>query len=123
MQLNDTHPTMAVPELMRILLDDSKSAGDFKKLCAASGAEVLDRIELFPLKRHADLLHRHIGLCIKIRNLADAAFGSSKDRLSRHQPNPAKGAVEFHEHVRFVKRMAQCFHAEARSLVIHVAGS
>jgi starch phosphorylase len=27
-QLNDTHPSMAVPELMRILLDDAKLGWD-----------------------------------------------------------------------------------------------
>src|SRR5205823_6945852 len=71
-QLNDTHPAMAVPELMRILLDDAKlgwdAAWDLTKRTLAYTNHTLlpEALERWPLHWFAAMLPRHLEIIFEI---------------------------------------------------------
>jgi starch phosphorylase len=77
-QLNDTHPSMAVPELMRILLDDAhlpwEQAWDLTRGTLAYTNHTLlpEALEKWPLAWFAVLLPRHLEIILEInRRLLD----------------------------------------------------
>ena len=79
-QLNDTHPTMAVPELMRILLDDAHlgwgQAWDLTQRTLAYTNHTLlpEALEKWPLAWFEQLLPRHLEIIFEInRRLVDDA--------------------------------------------------
>ncbi len=92
-QLNDTHPAMAVPELMRILLDDAKldweQAWDFTKRTLAYTNHTLlpEALEKWPLNWFRVMLPRHLEIILEInrRFLDDVRnrFPGEEDRLAR----------------------------------------
>ena len=71
-QLNDTHPAMAVPELMRILLDDAhlpwEQAWDLTRRTLAYTNHTLlpEALEKWPLDWFAILLPRHLEIILEI---------------------------------------------------------
>jgi len=71
-QLNDTHPTMAVPELMRILLDDANLGWDQgwdltqRSLAYTNHTLLPEALEKWPLQWFADLLPRHLEIINEI---------------------------------------------------------
>ena len=71
-QLNDTHPAMAVPELMRILLDDAHlpwdQAWDLTRRTLAYTNHTLlpEALEKWPLDWFAILLPRHLEIILEI---------------------------------------------------------
>jgi starch phosphorylase len=71
-QLNDTHPAMAVPELMRILLDDGhlpwEQAWDLTRRTLAYTNHTLlpEALEKWPLDWFATLLPRHLEIILEI---------------------------------------------------------
>ncbi len=93
MQLNDTHPTMAVPELMRILLDDAKlgwdAAWDITKRTLAYTNHTLlpEALEKWPVRWFEMLLPRQLEIIYEInrRFLDDvrAKFPDDDARLAR----------------------------------------
>ncbi|HTK74783.1 MAG TPA: glycogen/starch/alpha-glucan phosphorylase [Gemmataceae bacterium] len=77
-QLNDTHPAMAVPELMRILLDDAglgwDQAWDLTRRTLAYTNHTLlpEALEKWPLAWFETLLPRHLEIILEInRRLTD----------------------------------------------------
>ena len=92
-QLNDTHPTMAVPELMRILLDDVHLAWDqawdiTKKTLAYTNHTLLpEALEKWPLAWFELLLPRHLEIIFEInRRLLDQVrirFPGDEGRVQR----------------------------------------
>lgn len=81
-QLNDTHPAMAVPELMRILLDDGhlpwEQAWDLTRRTLAYTNHTLlpEALEKWPLDWFAVLLPRHHEIILEInRRLLDDVRG------------------------------------------------
>jgi glycogen phosphorylase len=77
-QLNDTHPAMAVPELMRILLDDAKLGWDqafdlTKRTLAYTNHTLLpEALEKWPLVWFEAMLPRHLEIIYEInRRLLD----------------------------------------------------
>lgn len=77
-QLNDTHPAMAVPELMRILLDEAHLGWDqawdlTKKVLAYTNHTLLpEALEKWPLEWFATMLPRHLEIIFEInRRLLD----------------------------------------------------
>jgi len=93
MQLNDTHPTLAVPELMRILLDDAKLGWDeawtlTKRTLAYTNHTLLpEALEKWPLPWFETLLPRQLEIIYEInrRFLDDvrAKFPGDDARLAR----------------------------------------
>jgi starch phosphorylase len=92
-QLNDTHPSMAVPELMRILLDEAKlgwdEAWDLTRHTLAYTNHTLlpEALEKWPLEWFRALLPRHLEIILEInrRLLADvrARFPGDEGRIKR----------------------------------------
>jgi starch phosphorylase len=92
-QLNDTHPTMAVPELMRILLDDAQlgwdQAWDITQRALAYTNHTLlpEALEKWPLAWFEMLLPRHLEIIFEInRRFLDgvrARFPGDAERLRR----------------------------------------
>jgi starch phosphorylase len=92
-QLNDTHPTMAVPELMRILLDDAHlpwdQAWDLTQRTLAYTNHTLlpEALEKWPIEWFADMLPRHLEIIMEInRRLLDAVrtrFPGDEERVAR----------------------------------------
>jgi len=92
-QLNDTHPTMAVPELMRILLDDAHldwdKAWDLTQRTLGYTNHTLlpEALEKWPLAWFEALLPRHLEIIYEInRRLLDsvrARFPGDEERVRR----------------------------------------
>jgi starch phosphorylase len=92
-QLNDTHPTMAVPELMRILLDEAGLGWDrawdiTRRTLAYTNHTLLpEALEKWPLAWFEALLPRHLEIILEIdRRLLDharALFAGDEDRIGR----------------------------------------
>uniref|UniRef100_A0A8C6S7V6 Alpha-1,4 glucan phosphorylase n=1 Tax=Neogobius melanostomus TaxID=47308 RepID=A0A8C6S7V6_9GOBI len=92
-QLNDTHPAMAIPELMRVLVDEEKleweKAWDIcVHTCAYTNHTVLpEALERWPVDLFAHLLPRHLEIVYEInrRHLERVAarFPGDMDRLGR----------------------------------------
>jgi starch phosphorylase len=92
-QLNDTHPSMAVPELMRILLDEAQlgweQAWDItqKSLAYTNHTLLPEALERWPLAWFELMLPRHLEIILEInRRLLDAVrerFPGDEGRLER----------------------------------------
>jgi starch phosphorylase len=92
-QLNDTHPSMAVPELMRILLDEAHLGWDqawdlTRRTLAYTNHTLLpEALEKWPLQWFEALLPRHLEIILEInRRLLDdvrARFPGDEGRVAR----------------------------------------
>ena len=92
-QLNDTHPTMAVPELMRILLDDAHLGWDqawdiVQKTLAYTNHTLLpEALEKWPVAWFEMLMPRHLEIIFEInRRFLDAVrirFPGDEGRVQR----------------------------------------
>ncbi len=92
-QLNDTHPTMAVPELMRILLDEARLGWDQawdltqRTLAYTNHTLLPEALEKWPVAWFEMLLPRHLEIIYEInRRLLDSArtrFPGDEGRLAR----------------------------------------
>jgi starch phosphorylase len=92
-QLNDTHPTLAVPELMRILLDDAHLGWDEawdltqRTLAYTNHTLLPEALEKWPLEYFRVMLPRHLEIVLEInRRLLDAVrvrFPGDEGRIVR----------------------------------------
>jgi starch phosphorylase len=92
-QLNDTHPAMAVPELMRILLDEAHlgwdEAWDISKRTLAYTNHTLlpEALEKWPLAWFEIMLPRHLEIIYEINrrliNEVGTRFPGDEERLQR----------------------------------------
>uniref|UniRef100_A0A8C9Y7Z6 Alpha-1,4 glucan phosphorylase n=1 Tax=Sander lucioperca TaxID=283035 RepID=A0A8C9Y7Z6_SANLU len=92
-QLNDTHPAMAIPELMRVLVDEEKleweKAWDIcVRTCAYTNHTVLpEALERWPVDLFAYLLPRHLEIIYEINRrhleVIAAKYPGDHDRLCR----------------------------------------
>ncbi len=92
-QLNDTHPTMAVPELMRILLDEANLGWDdawdlTRRTLAYTNHTLLpEALEKWPLRWFEILLPRHLEIIYEVnRRLLDSVrtrFPGDEGRVQR----------------------------------------
>jgi starch phosphorylase len=92
-QLNDTHPALAVPELMRILLDEAhlgwEQAWDItqKTLAYTNHTLLPEALEKWPLEWFDTLLPRHLRIIFEINSRMlhsiQAKFPGDHDRVAR----------------------------------------
>jgi starch phosphorylase len=92
-QLNDTHPAMAVPELMRILLDEAGLAWDQaweiteRTLAYTNHTLLPEALEKWPLAWFEMMLPRHLEIIFEVnRRFLDAVrarFPGDKERIKR----------------------------------------
>jgi len=92
-QLNDTHPALAVPELMRVLLDEAhlgwEEAWDLTQRTLAYTNHTLlpEALEKWPLTWFETMLPRHLEIILEInRRLLDEArsrFSGQEERVRR----------------------------------------
>ena len=93
LQLNDTHPTLAVPELMRILLDDAKLGWDEawdltqRTLAYTNHTLLPEALEKWPLPWFETLLPRQLEIIYEINrrflDVVRAKFPGDDARLAR----------------------------------------
>ena len=92
-QLNDTHPTMAVPELMRILLDEAHLGWDQawdltqRTLAYTNHTLLPEALETWPLEWFDHMLPRHLEIILEInRRLLEVVrnrFPGEEGRVER----------------------------------------
>src|SRR5213080_1898356 len=92
-QLNDTHPAMAVPELMRILLDDAHLGWDEawdltqKTLAYTNHTLLPEALERWPVELFEMVLPRHLEIIFEVnRRFLDAVrarFPGDEERIKR----------------------------------------
>ena len=92
-QLNDTHPSMSVPELMRILLDEEKlgwdAAWDIRRRTLAYTNHTLlpEALEKWPLALFERMLPRHLEIIFEVnRRVLDEVrtrFPGEEERVNR----------------------------------------
>jgi starch phosphorylase len=92
-QLNDTHPSLAVPELMRILLDDAHLGWDDawdlarRSLAYTNHTLLPEALEKWPMEWFALIIPRHLEIIQEVnRRLLDevrARFPGDEGRVSR----------------------------------------
>jgi len=92
-QMNDTHPTMAVPELMRILLDEAHLEWDQawnltqRTLAYTNHTLLPEALETWPLEWFAHMLPRHLEIILEInRRLLEVVrnrFPGDEGRVER----------------------------------------
>uniref|UniRef100_A0A8C3HXI3 Alpha-1,4 glucan phosphorylase n=1 Tax=Chrysemys picta bellii TaxID=8478 RepID=A0A8C3HXI3_CHRPI len=88
-QLNDTHPALSIPELMRILVDVEKMEWEkawevTKRTCAYTNHTVLpEALERWPVTMFEKLLPRHLEIIYTINQRHLDVRGSDLDRLRR----------------------------------------
>jgi starch phosphorylase len=92
-QLNDTHPTMAIPELMRILLDDVHLGWDeawditHRTFAYTNHTLLPEALEKWPLGWFEEMLPRHLEIIFEInRRLLDSVrtqFPGDEGRVQR----------------------------------------
>src|SRR5881394_2079474 len=93
MQLNDTHPTLAVPELMRILLDDAKLGWDQawdltqRTLAYTNHTLLPEALEKWPLPWFETMLPRQLEIIYEINRrfleVVRATYPGDHARLAR----------------------------------------
>src|SRR5580765_1068275 len=102
-QMNDTHPTMAVPELMRILLDDAHLGWDQawdltqKTLAYTNHTLLPEALEKWPLEWFAKVMPRNLEIVLEInrRLLSDVrrrypGDGGRVERMSLVEEGPER---------------------------------
>ncbi len=92
-QLNDTHPTLAIPELMRILLDDKRLGWDeawniaLHTFAYTNHTVLPEALEKWPVQMMERILPRHLQIIYRINELfiqqIITRFPGDNDRLRR----------------------------------------
>ena len=92
-QLNDTHPTLAIPELMRILLDDKRLDWNeawhiaLHTFAYTNHTVLPEALEKWPVQMMEKILPRHLQIIYRINELfiqqIIARFPGDNDRLRR----------------------------------------
>ncbi len=92
-QLNDTHPTLAIPELMRILLDDKRLGWDdawtiaVNTFAYTNHTVLPEALEKWPVQMMEKILPRHLQIIYRINEILveviKARFPDDIDRLRR----------------------------------------
>ena len=98
-QLNDTHPALAVPELMRILLDDAQLGWDQawdltqRTLAYTNHTLLPEALEKWPLHYFQQMLPRHLEIIYEInrRFLDDVRRRFPGDEAPRRAREPDRG--------------------------------
>jgi starch phosphorylase len=113
-QLNDTHPVIAVPELMRILVDEQKfewdEAWDVTRQCFAYTCHTLlpEALEVWPVELLGRLLPRHLEIIYRINDefLAEVRAEHPGDEMLTRSMSIISDFPERHVRMAFLATIA-----------------